>query len=145
MSISIHIHRLMFDSPETFSQYWYRSLFALCTYTDWSAMCGWNPKDILLWRHLPSSGYMVPSYPTRMFCNAHIHTYILYRYNMILYLCIRSSIDTSVIPDPDSGLGGLGKHIASHWWKPTFPSIQTRRDFLHICCEQCWVSSLILL
>lgn len=38
-----------------------------------------------------------------MFCNAHIHTYILYPYNMILYLCIRSSIDTSEIPDPDSG------------------------------------------
>jgi len=33
---------------------------------------------------------------------------------MILYLCIRSSIDTSEIPDPDAGLGGLGKHVASH-------------------------------
>ncbi len=106
ISISIHRHRLMFDSPETFSQYWYRSLFALCTYTDWSAMCGWNPKDIYSSEDICHQGTLVPSYPTRMFCNAHIHTYILYQYNMILYLCIRSSIDTSEIPDPDSGCLG---------------------------------------
>jgi hypothetical protein len=74
MSISIHIHGLMFDSPETFSQYWYRSLFALCIYTDWSAMCGWNPKDILLWRHL-SSGYIGSHHYTRLGCSV-MHTFI---------------------------------------------------------------------
>lgn len=66
---------------------------------------------------------------TRMFCNAHIHTYILYPYNMILYCASDLQLIQVKFQIQIPVVGGLGKHIASQWWKPTFPSIQNMQRF----------------